>query len=159
MGAHGGSLGGRNLSTHENDGICTPYGLEATYMSFYFLKQTLQARSCWKLWHPETIKSFEIRGLLDLEEEYECDMLLTNEPLPKGSASPCISVLRTANPKKLEDGSFIVPCQYKQRMILVDLVKDSGKEAVLLQGMGKLKVCISLSTFMIPLSFVSKHNM
>ncbi|RBA11122.1 hypothetical protein FPRO05_04295 [Fusarium proliferatum] len=144
MGAHGGSLGGRDLSTYENDGICTPYGLEATYMSFYFRKQTLQARSSWKLWHPETRRSFEVRGLSDSEEEYECDMLLTNEPLPKGSASPCISVLRTAYPKKLEDGSFMVPCQYKQRVVLVDLVKDSSsEEAVSLQGMGRIKVCIS----------------
>lgn len=53
----------------------------------------------------------------------------------------------------------MVPYQYEQRMILVDLVKDSSKEAVLLQGMGKLKVCISYSTGIISLSFVSRHNM
>ncbi|SCN74782.1 uncharacterized protein FFMR_00050 [Fusarium fujikuroi] len=144
MGAHGGSLGGRDLSTYENDGVCTPSGLEATYMSFYFRKQTLQARSSWKLWHTETRRSFEVRGLSDSEEEYECDMLLTNEPLPKGSASPCISVLRTANPKKLEDGSFMVPCQYKQRVVLVDLLKDNSEEAVPLHGMGRLKTSTCL---------------
>ncbi|RBR18056.1 hypothetical protein FVER53590_04301 [Fusarium verticillioides] len=42
MGAHGGSQGGLELSTFENDGICTPVGLEARYVAFWFSKQTYE---------------------------------------------------------------------------------------------------------------------
>ncbi|EWG42522.1 hypothetical protein FVEG_04301 [Fusarium verticillioides 7600] len=143
MGAHGGSQGGLELSTFENDGICTPVGLEARYVAFWFSKQTVQAGTTWRIRHPQTRQVFEVRDISNSEQEYECDMLLTCEPLQRGSAAPSISVLRTAMPVRHEDGSFTVYCEYKKRIVLADMADDNKQVSAQVEGLGWLKVCIS----------------
>lgn len=145
MTAHNGGKGGSQISLQGTDATCTPKGLRAAYYALMFSERTIEAGRPWMIRDTKTHRLYEVLELSGSNEaSFECSLVLTLAAVPPGSALPCVTAL--AHPESAEynaDGSFVVPCEYKQRLILFDVSQKSPIEDVVDAKMsGMLQVCI-----------------
>ncbi|KAH6622268.1 hypothetical protein C7974DRAFT_219285 [Boeremia exigua] len=144
MAAHGGSEGGVQLSAALNDAICTSIGLRASYQALVFPEMTLGVNGPWGVRDPRANRLYEIRDL-PLAKSYQCNMLLFPDSIAAGNASPCVGVLqRPSSVEKHADGSFTVHCEYKARLVIVNVAEEDGRTRMVDSTLsGGLKVCVS----------------
>ena len=144
MAAHGGSVGGLEMSTQAVDAVWTPLGLEATYNALIFQKRTVEGGKPWKLRDEKADRLYEVYNMSADAGSYQCDILLFAETIPVGNASACAGVLRRPRPPGVEaDGSFTVFCEYQRRLLISAVANpDLTGDAVTLHMSGKLRACV-----------------
>jgi hypothetical protein len=145
MAAQNGNRGGLTISSQGADATYTSQGLQATYYALLFPQRTIEPGKPWMIRDEKSSRLYEVLELTGPDEtSYQCNIVLTMAAIPHGSASPCVTALRNERPAELtSDGSFAVTCEYKRRLVLVDVVnKDPIKDMAHATASGMLHVCV-----------------
>ncbi len=146
MTAHGGSVGGLQMSTAETDAVCTPQGLLSVYSALVFPPSTIDSGKAWMLEDAKNMNQYIIHDPYAQPGSYRCNILLYSQPIPPGGATACVAVLKTLQLSSSDtDGGFMVHCDYQRRLVIQNVPfsdSNSGK-AIVVNTSGRLKVCVA----------------
>ncbi|KAJ5963875.1 uncharacterized protein N7479_003751 [Penicillium vulpinum] len=116
------------------DGVCTPSGLVAQYLTLNFQRATIDRQSVWAVHDVSQQRIYKITDIwLDDEAKemgypstYECDHVLLPKSIAPSDTSHCVAVLELDS-----DDQTRVTCRFQKRLIIQSISHiEFGKETI-----------------------------